>query len=42
MRYLVEVEELDVHDKLCSSLMAHLEQAGEKFRIMNGKYSEVT
>ena len=35
MRYLVEVEGLDVQDKLCSSLMAHLEQNGE-FRIMNG------
>ncbi|XP_052779798.1 uncharacterized protein LOC128217119 [Mya arenaria] len=35
MRYLVEVEGWDAHDKLCNRLMAHLEQAGEKFRIMN-------
>jgi len=36
MRYLVEIEGWDAHDKLCKQLMAHLEQAGEKFRIMNG------
>ncbi|XP_060558468.1 formin-J-like isoform X2 [Ruditapes philippinarum] len=35
MRYLVEVEGWDAHDQLCSRMMSHLEQAGEKFRIMN-------
>jgi hypothetical protein len=36
MRFLVEVEGWDAHDQLCSRMMSHLEQAGEKFRIMNG------
>lgn len=35
MRYLVEVEGWDAQDQLCSRMMSHLEQAGEKFRIMN-------
>ncbi|XP_045165251.1 uncharacterized protein LOC123529109 [Mercenaria mercenaria] len=35
MRFLVEVEGWDAHDQLCSRMMSHLEQAGEKFRIMN-------
>ncbi|KAH3881381.1 hypothetical protein DPMN_005307 [Dreissena polymorpha] len=35
MRYLVEVEGWDAHNKLCNRMMQHLEQAGEKFRIMN-------
>lgn len=35
MRYLVEVEGWDAMDQLCNRLMGHLEQAGEKFRIMN-------
>lgn len=35
MRFLVEIEGWDAHDQLCSRMMAHLEQAGEKFRIMN-------
>ena len=39
MRFLVEVEGWDAADRLCIMLMAHLEQAGEKFRIMNGRFS---
>lgn len=35
MRFLVEIEGWDAHDQLCSRMMSHLEQAGEKFRIMN-------
>lgn len=36
MKYLVNVEELDVNDRFCSSLMIHLDEAGKKFRIVNG------
>ena len=39
MRCLVEVEGWDAADRLCMMLMSHLEQAGEKFRIMNGTYA---
>lgn len=35
MRFLVEIEGWDAHDQLCTRMMGHLEQAGEKFRIMN-------
>ena len=35
MHYLVEVEGWDAMDQLCSRMMAHLQQAGEKFRAMN-------
>ncbi|WAR26120.1 CWO-like protein [Mya arenaria] len=41
MRYLVEVEGWDAHDKLCNRLMAHLEQAGENKAAKEEQYRHV-